>query len=63
MEVNNGNGLFDKYGMIDGVIVQLNNLEVKGAVNMTIVIDCIQRLGALRKGMKEEEANANSHNE
>lgn len=53
--LNDGNGLFDKYGLIDGIICDLDKIEVKGAGNMVIVINTIQKLSALRKALKDEE--------
>ncbi len=54
-KLNDGNGLFDKYGLIDGIICDLDKIEVKGAENMVIVINTIQKLSALRKALKDEE--------
>ena len=54
-KLNDGNGLLDKYGLIDGIICDLDKIEVKGAENMVIVINTIQKLSALRKALKDEE--------
>ena len=55
MEINNGNGLYDKYGLLDSVIVDLNRLNVSGVENMQIILSSISRLSALKKGLREEE--------
>ena len=49
----NCNGVFDDVGMIESVIVMLNELEVKGVQNMKIVFECISRLDALKKAVYE----------
>ena len=54
-KLNDGNGLFDKYGLIESIICDLDKIEVKGAENMVIVINSIQKLSALRKALKDEE--------
>ena len=53
--VNDGDGLLDKYGMIQSVLDQLNTLQVSGYQNMAVLINVAQQLLALKKGMKEEE--------
>ncbi len=53
--VNDGDGLLDKYGMIQSVLDQLNTLQVSGYQNMAVLINVAQQLMALKKGMKEEE--------
>ena len=55
MTLNDGDGLFDKYGLIQSVIDQLNTIEVKGYQNMAVLINIAQQLTALKKGLKEEE--------
>lgn len=55
MNINDGNGLYDKYGLIDSIICGLNQIEVKGVDNMRIVFDSIGKLSALRNGLKNEE--------
>ena len=45
--------------LISTMIVALNALTVSGVHNMQIVIETINKLGALQKGLREEhEANA-----
>lgn len=47
--------------LIDTIIQELNKLEVKGVANMAIVIDSIQKLSALKKGLiKEKEERSDS---
>ena len=41
--------------MIESIICDLDKIEVKGAENMVIVINTIQKLSALRKALKDEE--------
>ena len=50
---------------IDHLIVQLNEVEVKGAKNMAIIMDTINGLSQLRQVIHVEEgtADANDHNE
>ena len=57
------NGFYDKYGLIDSMVVELNKVGVKGIGNMKIIIETVQKLGALKEGLKkEEEARDNDHN-
>lgn len=41
--------------LIDTIILELNKLEVKGVDNMAIVIDTIQKLSVLKKGLSKEK--------
>lgn len=54
MEGINTNGVYDTIGLINSIIVDMNNLEVKGVVNMKIVFDTIGKLDALRKNLSKE---------
>ena len=54
----NCNGIFDGIGMIESVIVMLNDLEVKGVRNMKIIFDCINRLDALKQSLNEKQGDA-----
>ena len=47
--------MYDRYQLIDSMIVDLNRLEVKGVENMQIVLNTIGKLAALKDGLKEEE--------
>ena len=49
----NCDGVFDDVGMIESVIVMMNELEVKGVQNMKIIFECISRLDALKKAIYE----------
>ena len=55
MTLNDGGGLFDKYGLIQNCIDQLNGVQVSGYNNMSIIINVANQLTALKKGMKDEE--------
>ena len=48
-------GMYDTQTMIGSIIVDLNKVEVRGVENMALLIGCVQRLGALQKGLAEEE--------
>ena len=63
MTVNGGSGVYDKYGLIDSMIVELNGLEVKGVENMRIVMETIQKLAALRQGLSEEDKRREQDND
>lgn len=63
MTINDGNGLFDKCGLIDSIIIDLDSLEVKGIANMRIVFETVQKLAALKNGIKEEETHADDHHQ
>ena len=59
--------MYDSIQMIEQIIVRLNDLSAKGIDNMVIVIDVIQRLSALKKGLEDEkkaqeEAYEQDHN-
>lgn len=58
MTYNDGNGLFDKYGLIQSVIDDLNRVQVSGYQNMGILISSAQKLQALKDGMKKEEGES-----
>lgn len=55
MSINDGDGIFDKYGMIQNIIDQLNTVTVSGYQNMLTIVNVGQQLTALKKGLKEEE--------
>ena len=54
MTINDG-GIFDKYGLIQSIIDDLNRVQVCGYQNMSILIQSAQKLQALKEGMKKEE--------
>ena len=41
--------------LIESIIISLDKLEVKGVANMAIVIDSIQKLGALKNGLEAKK--------
>ncbi len=47
----------NKYQLIESMVVALNRLTVQGVENMTIVIETIQKLDALSRGIKQEIEN------
>lgn len=49
-------GLIDKYGLIDSIVVDLDRVVVHGVSSMRIILESVQRLAALKHGLKEEEA-------
>ena len=58
-EVNNGNGLFDSFGMIDSLIVDCN--EIPKALSSgeyvrfcNIIVQMVQKLAVLRNGIKDD---------
>ena len=55
MVLNDGDGLFDKYGMLQSCIDILNTVDVKGYENCKKILDIGQRLTAVKAGMKKEE--------
>jgi len=59
MDVNSGNGLYNRYGLIDSIIVDLDRLEVRGVSNMKIIFDSIAKLNALKEGLRKEEDSDN----
>lgn len=49
------NGILDKYGIIDSMINNLNNVTVSGYNNLLIIVDALQKLKALKDGLMDEE--------
>lgn len=58
----NTNGIYDSVGLVESIIVDLNNLEVKGVANMKIIFDSIGKLDALKKNLERENENGNTEN-
>ena len=53
-----GSLMFDKYELIDSIIVQLNKVfDLHGAERAVVLIDAIQRLKALKDGLAEDDKN------
>lgn len=59
MTINDGKGLFDKYGLIDSILSDMNSLRLEGVTNFSLVCDMYNRLNALKKGLREEEEHGN----
>ena len=48
--------------LIDTMILELNKLEVKGVANMAIIIETVQKLAVLKKGLeKDKEERRKAH--
>lgn len=48
--------MYDKFQMIDELIVEVNNLvDARGIDKCKLCIDIIQRLSALRNGLKQDD--------
>ena len=54
MTINN-DGIFDKYGLIQSIIDDLNRVQVSGYQNMGILLNAAQKLQALKEGLKKED--------
>ena len=49
--------MFDKYGLIDAMIKSVDALaDARGTHKCALVIEIVQQLGALKKGLGDEEA-------
>lgn len=51
--VNDGGGLYTTTGLIDTVIVELNDIEVKGMNNISHIVSCVQKLGSIREAVQK----------
>ena len=52
--------MFDKYQLIDQIILKVDALaDARGAQKCSLIIEVVQMLGTLRKGLKNEEEAAN----
>ena len=50
--------MFDKFGLIEAIIKRVDVLaDARGAQKCAIVIEIIQQLGALRKGLADDDAD------
>ena len=60
MKVNDGKGLWDKYGMVDELQKRLEALsDAKGVLRCGLIWDMSRMLNALKDGLKkDDEANA-----
>lgn len=48
LKVDDGGGLWTTTGLIDTIIIELNEIECKGVDNHTHIISCIQKLSSVR---------------
>ena len=56
MEVNDGKGLFDKFGMIDEISRKMEMLaDAKGVLRCGLILDIAGMLRALKDGLKKED--------
>lgn len=56
MEVNDGKGLFDKFGMIDEISRKMEVLaDAKGVLRCGLIWDIAQMLKALKDGLQNED--------
>lgn len=57
MEINDGKGLFDKYGMVDELLKKLDVLaDAKGAFRCGLIWDMTRMLKCLKNGFQSEDA-------
>ena len=63
MKINDDGGLFDKYGLIQSIIDDLNRVQVCGFQNMGIIINSAQKLQALKEGLKKEDPDETGETE
>ena len=61
-KINDGGGLWDKYGLIDNLITICNNIEVKGIRNGQLLYLVGNGLETLKKSLKEAE-DAHEHSD
>lgn len=53
LNVDDGGGLYTTVGLIDSIIIELNEIECRGVENHSHIISCIQKLSSVRKVVKE----------
>ena len=53
LNVNDGGGLYTTTGLIDTVIVEINEIECKGIENHAHVMSCIDKLSSIKKAVNE----------
>lgn len=56
LNVNDGGGLYTTAGLIDSIIVELNDVETKGIENMGHIISSIQKLSSVKNAVIKMEA-------
>lgn len=58
-----GEGVLTSTQMIESIIVTLNSIPITGVENFVKIVECVQKLGALRQTFVDMEAKINdSHN-
>lgn len=56
MKVNDGNGLFDKFGMIDEILRKMDALaDTKGVLRCGLIWDISGMITAMKDGLKKED--------
>jgi len=55
LRLDDGGGLWTTAGLIDTIIVELNEIECKGVQNYAHVISCVNKLGSVKNAVKELE--------
>ena len=56
IELNDGKGLFDKYGMIDEILMKMEALaDAKGSFRCGLIWDITQMLKSVKDGMKKDD--------
>ena len=63
MNINDGKGLYDKYGLIDSIMVQVNSLVTQGVRNASTICDICNKLDALKRGLQEDDKRAEANNQ
>lgn len=53
LNVNDGEGLYTTSGLIDSIMIELEEIECKGIDNHAHIISCMQKLASVRKVVKE----------
>ena len=57
MNINDGSGIFDKYGVIEKILEQLELLaDAKGVLRCGLIWNITDMVKALENGMKSEDA-------
>lgn len=56
IKVNDGGGLFDKYGMIDEIRMKMEALaDAKGTFRCGLIWDITQMLNSVKEGLKKDD--------
>lgn len=59
--LNDGNGLWDDNGMFDNILAHLDQLEVKGVVNMANVVEIVSMLTSLKKSFNDSKEQSEKY--